>query len=350
MKKISGILFAIVCMFSIVFSGCTYADNATLLSIYEKYSYISNKNEEFFNGQRFIPEYSSDNLLAAIYSENEDYIVLKTDNLDSVFTDRGLYGILMQSVNSTYCSTSNALHVVTNNDLTEKQYKKSMYTSLDNFQKNIKTLKKTKDSLESAFNNNSGDSSEIAEERLSLYNLEKYKDALNTSLLYLLSFNDNFTKAINNNIDQPQNLTDLLNNSSLSISVSNGNNNMLINNFNIMASKFVLNYSINVKNDIYSAEDLINTMAKLLNLQVLLPSAQLTSQEVIDEYRIIRCLEDGVLNKEVTFNNCIKVLNTNSFEKPSALETSAINSVEDIYNQLLSYGNRLIVYLQNLNA
>ena len=91
-------------------------------------------------------------------------------------------------------------------------------------------------------------------------------------------------------------------------------------------------------------------MAKLLNLQVLLPSAQLTSQEVIDEYRIIRCLEDGVLNKEVTFNNCIKVLNTNSFEKPSALETSAINSVEDIYNQLLSYGNRLIVYLQNLNA
>lgn len=351
MKKISTILVSlIICFVSILCCGCTYADNASLLSIKDKYNYIANKNENFFNGDRFIPVYNSDKLNNVILnSEFEEYTVLKTDNLDTTFTNRGAYGILMQAVNSTYCSMNNAFSIISNNEITEKKYKKNMYLALESLQKNIKTLDTSKDSLESSFNNNSASGLEVSQEGLVKHNLKNYKTDLNNCLVDLLNFNKNYTNALNNNIQKPISLADLLYDGSLQKNVSNWNNNMLVNNFNMFAANFVLNYSIKLKDDILSAKVLIDNIAQLLNIQAILPSESSSSQKVIDEYKIIRTLEHSILQKENVINSGIKVLNINSFDNPSVTEANAINSIEDIYSELVSYSSRLIKYLNNLN-
>lgn len=347
MKKISTILLAFICVLSFCLVGCTYADNATLLSIEEKYSFITSDYEDFFNGDSFLPTYNSDKLLNVIHSSNEDYSVLKTNANDSVFTNRGQYGILMQSVNSTYLSMSNAMQVISNNKVINKQYKKQMYISLQNFQNDLKKLDQSKRSLESVFNNNAGDSLTIANEGLTQYNLKNYKKDLSKSLNDLLSFNKNFTLALNNNIIKPISLNDLLYNATETFVVTNNYNNMLINNFSMIASNFVLNYSVDIKQDISSVSELTGIMANLLNIQATLTSDDLTSDSIKNEYKIIRVLEDSLLKKETTLNNCIKNLNIDSFENTDVTESSAINSIEEIYNELISYGNRLMQYLEN---
>ena len=126
MKKFSSLLVVIMCLLSLFLAGCSKADNATLLTLDEKYNYIASKYDEIFVGSRFLPTYKSDNLMNAINSSNTDYNVLKADNSFENYTNRGLYGILMESINSTYLN-SNASSVIKNNEVTEKKYKKYLH-------------------------------------------------------------------------------------------------------------------------------------------------------------------------------------------------------------------------------
>ena len=139
MKKFSGLILSFVCILTIILTGCTYADNATLLSIKEKYNYITTNNEEIFYGSELHLTYNSEDLLFLINSDNENYNILKTNSSISDYTTSGGYGLLMHCVNSTNLS-NNALSIISNNAITDKKYKVGMYNALASLQENVKKL------------------------------------------------------------------------------------------------------------------------------------------------------------------------------------------------------------------
>lgn len=345
MKKFSAIVVVFICIISLFLAGCSKADNATLVSISDKYSYIAGKYDELFLGNRFIIDYNSDNLSNLINSSNENYNVLKTDDSLEDYTSRGAYGILMEGVNSTYLN-SNASSVLANNEKTEKKYKKAMYLSLEDLQKNAKKLDTSKTSLESVFNNDQRDAELVAEQELTKYNLNEYIKNLNACLSNLYDFNKNYNLALNYNIIKPVSLNDLLYGLNTTTTVSNVNITMLVNNANLLISNFVLNYSINLKGDILDSRDLLNSMAKILT-----EKSGLTTDDKInalDGYKIIRTFEDGLIKSETAFINAYKTLNKDSFLNPNETEIKAIENIENYKKELSSYVNKLIVFLQNL--
>jgi len=325
--------------------GCSYADNATLISITEKYNYISSKYDEIFAGSRFMPSYKSDNLNYMINSEDINYNILKTDNSFEIYDARGEYGILMEGVNSTYLN-SNASSVLANNEVTEKKYKKNMYISLENLQKNVKKLDTSKTSLESVYNNDQRNAQIVSEQELTKYNLNKYINNLNACLKNLYQFNKNYNLALNNNIIKPINLEELLYETNMSTSVSNEYITMLINNANLMISNYVLNYSIDLKANILDSTDLLNAMAEIMNEKSRLNSSD--KLNALESYKIIRTMEDAIRKNETSFNNACKVLNKNSFANPSENESLAINNIQTYRNELFNYVSDLIEFLKNL--
>ena len=56
MKKFSSLLVVFMCLISLFLAGCSKADNATLISIDNKYNYIVTKQDKIFVGSRFLPE------------------------------------------------------------------------------------------------------------------------------------------------------------------------------------------------------------------------------------------------------------------------------------------------------
>lgn len=346
MKKFSSLLVVFMCFITLFLAGCSKADNATLLSIDAKYNYIANKQDKIFVGSRFLPTYNSDNLINAINSSINDYNVLKTDSSIENFTNRGLYGILMESVNSTYLN-SNASSVIQNNEITQKKYKKAMYLALERLQKNAKKLDTSKISLESVFNNDNRGFQIVCEQDLTKHNLNKYIKYLNVCLNNLYDFNKNYNLALNNNIIVPIKLDDLLYGLNATTTISNEYITMLVNNINLMISNFALNYSIELKQDIMSAKDLIEKSAEILTQRKRVNSED--KQNALDNYKILRTLENGLLNTEVAFNNACKSLNQNSFVNSSEQEILAINLIENFKNELLSYANHLIAFLKGLS-
>ena len=343
MKKFNSLIIALICLISLFLVGCSYADNATLLSLTEKYNYIATKYDEFFVGSRFIPSYQSDNLIVMINSDNKNYNILKTNNTLGNYTLRGAYGILMEGVNSTYLN-SNASSVLANNELTKKEYKKEMYLSLESLEKNIKTLDTNKTSLQSVFNNDQRDAVVVGEQELTQYNLNNYINSLNSCLLDLYNFNKNYNLALNNNIIMPINLDELLYGVNISTDVSNEYITMLINNANLMISNYVLNYSIALEGDILNSADLLNLMAEIMDEKVRLNTSDKTN--ALDGYKIVRTIEDGLKHSEIAFNNACASINKNSFTNPTNEESLAINSIQTYYNQLFSYATNLIEFLQ----
>jgi len=345
MKKFSSLIIVFICLISLVLVGCSYADNATLISITEKYNYISSKYDEIFAGSRFMPSYKSDNLNYMINSEDINYNILKTDNSFEIYDARGEYGILMEGVNSTYLN-SNASSVLANNEVTEKKYKKNMYISLENLQKNVKKLDTSKTSLESVYNNDQRNAQIVSEQELTKYNLNKYINNLNACLKNLYQFNKNYNLALNNNIIKPINLEELLYETNMSTSVSNEYITMLINNANLMISNYVLNYSIDLKANILDSTDLLNAMAEIMNEKSRLNSSD--KLNALESYKIIRTMEDAIRKNETSFNNACKVLNKNSFANPSENESLAINNIQTYRNELFNYVSDLIEFLKNL--
>jgi len=341
MKKFSSLLIVFVCIISVFLVGCTKADNATLLGITEKYNYIATNQNKIFDGSKFDPSYNSDNLESIINSNNKDYSVLKTDDLQETFTNRGLYGILMQGVNSTYLN-SNAASVIQNNEITDKKYKKNMYLALVSLEKNTKRLDNSKTSLESVFNNDDRDAQTVSQQQLAKYNLNKYISGLNDCLKDLYTLNKNYNLALENNIINPTKLEDLLYNFNANTSVSNEYISILVNNANLLISSYALNYSINVEEDIWSAEKLIKNMALILNERVRINSTD--KLNAINGYKVVRTLENSLKNSETAFLNACKKLKVSQNE-----DVSANTCVENYYNELLSYTNTLLQFLGNLN-
>lgn len=349
MKKFSGLILAILCVLVVCFSGCTYADNATLISIGTKYEGIYRNNETIFNGNRLNPSYSSGSLSLVINSENNKYNILKSENNVSNYENYGTYGVLMQSANTTYLS-NNALSILSNNDKTNKEYKKQMYLALDSLNVNVVRLKDIKVSLESVFNNDTRDAQVIAEQEIAIYNLKNYKNSLNNCINDLLKFNKNYNLALNNNLAIPVSLEDLLSKSNETLTLEPFLNNVLINNYCLVATNVVLNYYIVVKEDFTSANDLVNILKQLMPLQNGLTVENMETTEQKDAYKIIRTYEDSILKAEATFESNLKLINKNSFNNSNINEENAINYITNYSLQLKNYGEKLIDYIKTVQA
>lgn len=346
MKKFSGIILSFFCVLVMCFSfaGCSDAEKSKLLEISNRYEKISTDNEKIFNGGMFNPTYESNNLILVINSSNEKYNILKTDNNLSDYSSRGAYGILFQAINSTKLK-SNALTVTANNKKISKEYKVSMYESLEDLEKNIKNLIKTKSDLESAFETDNRDAEVVANQDLTLYSLNNYVDNLNKCLKDLLKFNKNYYNAIVNNFTKPISVDDLLYNKSIN-SISKEDINQLINNANLLMSEFVLYYNVDVCLNVNQDVEIITLLTKLLNIQFSLEDKLITDETSLNDYKIIRTMEESLNKSEISFNNSI-----NGLTKENAKEDSNLSRIEfiDTYkNNLINYANRLIELLNKV--
>lgn len=346
MKKFSGIVLSFLCLLVMCFSfaGCSNAEKAKLLDISNKYEKISTDNEKIFNGGMFNPTYENNDLTLIINSSNEKYNILKTDNNLTDYSARGAYGILMQAINSTKLK-SNALTVTANNKKVSKSYKVSMYESLEDLEKDVENLNKSKQKLESAFKNNSGDAEVIANENITLYNLDNYVGDLNDCLKDLLKFNKNYYNAIVKNFTKQMSINDLLYKKSIS-SISKEDINQLINNANLLLSEFVLYYNVDVCSNVNQDAEIITILTQLLNYQFTLKDETTTDETILNNYKVIRTLEESLNKSENSFNNAI-----NGLTKENVKEDSNISKVEFIdsykYN-LINYGNKLVEMLSKI--
>ena len=217
-----------------------------------------------------------------------------------------------------------------------------MYLALVSLEKNTKRLDNSKTSLESVFNNDDRDAQTVSQQQLAKYNLNKYISGLNDCLKDLYTLNKNYNLALENNIINPTKLEDLLYNFNANTSVSNEYISILVNNANLLISSYALNYSINVEEDIWSAEKLIKNMALILNERVRINSTD--KLNAINGYKVVRTLENSLKNSETAFLNACKKLKVSQNE-----DVSANTCVENYYNELLSYTNTLLQFLGNLN-
>jgi len=343
MKKLSLVFISCLCLVVLFFAGCTYADNATLFSISDKYSNIVKNNEKIFDGQSFRPTYDSVSLNLIINSDNENFNILKTSTNRADYSANGAYGLLMSAINSTYL-TNNALAILTNNEITEKQYKKAMYEGLESLQSDIKNLNNFKKSLESVFENDSRDATLVSGTDLTKYNLNKYIASLNLCLKDLLKFNKNYNLALKNNIVKPVALNDLLYGSNPNLVISADYNNQLINTLNITISNFILNYDIDILNNA-NDQELLEILIRLLNKQYVLNTADNSNSNVIVSYKLIRTLENSVLQNEEIFTNNLIGLNKNNITNKQ--NEGAVEFINNYKQSLVNYGNKLIKYLGN---
>lgn len=356
MKKISSIILSILCLVVLFFSGCTYADNATLLSIQEKYNEITSKNGEIFNGDYMFITYSPNITLLSLDSNYPLYYNLRTS--ESV-ENCGAYGVLMQAINSTYLRNG-ALSIISNNEITKKAYKKNMFEALEKLQTNLKALNNNKKSLESIFKIEGDDYSDVVTKELTQYRFNNYIDSLNVCLGNLLDFNRNYNDALVENISPVISLDDLLYTNTSNLKITKDHNNKLINALNIYISNYLLTYSAKIKNNIGEDAELVNVLKTLTQLEIDLTTLTETvasngkdpdilDVEKIDTYKVLRAMEQSVKDKELTYTNIMKTI---SQESDLALEKNAlkVDFVENYRDGLVNYGNQLITYLQGIKT
>lgn len=346
MKKFSGIILSFLCLLVMCFSfaGCSNAEKASLIDISNKYEKISTDNEKIFNGGMFNPTYENNDLTLIINSSNEKYNVLKTDNNLTDYSSRGAYGILMQAINSTKLK-SNALTVTANNKKISKKYRVSMYEGLEDLEKDIKNLNKTKNDLESIFETDNRDAEVVANQDLTLYSLNNYVNNLNKCLKDLLKFNKNYYNAIINNFTKPMSINDLLYNKSIS-SISKEDINQLINNANLLMSEFILYYNVDVCSNVNQDAEIITMLTKLLNIQFSLEDKLITNETSLNDYKIIRTMEESLNKGEISFNNAINGLTKENIKEDN--NAGRIEFIETYKQNLISYANKLIKFLNEI--
>lgn len=346
MKKISAILLSFLSFIVFLVSGCTYADNATLLKIKEKYDSLSKNNTELFYGSKFYVSYPKctnlQNLIT--YDSLPEYYNLKLDLSISDYSNRGAYGVLMQAVNTTFLNNSAALEFSDNNKKTSKQYKKAMYLALEDLQKNIKPLLNSKKDLESVFNSDSRDAEIVAKQDLTKYCFNNYIKNLNKCLNSLLDLNRNYNNALINEIFPIVSINDLMYKEFSSIDFDY--NNALINNACIVLSNYVLSYDVNIKKDVNADSEIISILKKLLNIQYALSVESITDSEKIGNYKIVRLMENSINENEVVFENIMSTLNSKS-DLTSQENLEKVNFINNYKENLINYGNKLIKYLES---
>lgn len=346
MKKFSGIVLSFLLLIVFFVSGCTYADKATLVSINDKYQFICSKNQDnLFVGDDFNPVYKSGSLSSAINDNIGAFGYLKsTSDRENVVMDN-IYGLLYRAVNSTYFSTD-ALKI-TYDKMTEKKYKKSMYIALEDLQKNIETLKTNKKSLESVFNNSEKTYLEVAKEQTAIYDLNNYLNSLNICLKNLLEFNKNYYYAIVNNIFPSTEICTLLNKPTSEIEFTYSNFNQLINNCNILISNYILIYSSDLLQNIAENSELSVSLRELLTLQVN-PKIIDGDAEKIENFKIIKALEDSLNKEEVVFISSCEALNSDTVKSNDEKYSLYQNQISNYTNNLLNYSKSLIKFLKSL--
>lgn len=348
MKKFSGIVLSFVLLLVLFVGGCTYADKATLVSIKDKYNYISSNNQDnLFVGDDFNPVYNSGNLHLAI-TDNDiiKFNCLKSSGDRNNIAYCNVYGLLFRAINSTF-STTDALSI-SYDKITEKQYKKNMYTALENFQRDIEKLKTHKKSLESVFNNSSKSYLDVAEEETANYNLNNYLNSLNVCLNELLDFNRNYHLALVNNISKPISIEDLFEKTASEIELNYSAYHQLINNCNILISNYILTYSVNLIGNINENSQLIDCLKELLILQNS-PKMVVGEADKIENYKMVRVLEDSVNKNEQVFVSCCKNLTKETVTSEDEKYSYNQNLIKSYANKLITYSNKLISYLKSLS-
>lgn len=344
MKKISQIILSILCLLTISFSfaGCTNSTNARLIDISNKYDKLGKNYTTIFQGNSFNPTYQSFDLASLINSTSDiNYSVLTSNSSQTNFDNRGAFAILMQSVNSTYLN-NNALQILSNNKITNQKYKKAMYESLEKLEKSVKSLNVSKKQLEDVFENDSRDAEVISKQELTLYHLKNYKNKLTVCLKDLLKLNRNYNLAIVYNISKTIKLEELLYEKA-SITIEKGHNNQLINTANILISNYILEYDIDVLNDVNDNE-LLTILTKLLNLQAGLKSEGVNDENAFNKYKVLRTFEYDLTQLETSFTNNIKNLNSNNLND----NLDKVEFVNSYRLNLINYGNKLIDYLKSI--
>ena len=346
MKKFRVTVLSLLILMIMFVSGCTKADNATLVSIQEKYSYISSVNEEIFVEGLFNPSYNDSKLQATINdTEFEKYYNLKSVGDMHDFVNNSSYGLLYRAVSST--SLYNRALNITNNEITDKTYKKDMYIALENLQEHVKNLNSSKKALESVFTNSSKTYVDVANEQTALYDLEKYTNNLNICLNDLFDFNKNYNLAMVNNISKPLGLNELLFEKP-NVEVSHSDNNHLINTCNLLIVNYVMKYSINLKDNVNENLTLIETLRTLLSSQASLKSDSVSDISKVDNYKLLRMMEDSLIKEEVLFEESCSKLSKSAFEKEEQKDSFDKNVIQNYANKLADYANKMIKYLKSL--
>lgn len=345
--KFTTILSVIlVCIFTI-FSGCTYADNATLIKISNKYTSIVSKNDEMFSEELFLPQYNSENLNQAI-KIYDTYASLKSNLYDDGdYEKNGAYVNLMNGVCISYTTYSNACSIVSNDKLVPKSYKKKMYNCLENLQEDIKSAKTNKKTLENIFNNIVGAQlNEKAHANETLYNLKRYQRSLDECLKDIYEFNNTYYEALINHIAPITSTDELIYGNIEKSEVTNLENSYLTIKAVLFITNYVINCSINLYDDILNESNLISLLADLLNAQANLSGEKTT--EVV-AYQKLRAQEEGLLATESSFMNACSLLNKTTVLKPkTTIQNNAKQNIQNYKENLMNYTNRLITYLESL--
>lgn len=346
MKKFSVTILSLLILMIVFVGGCTKADNATLVSIQEKFSYISSNNEEIFVGDLFNPSYNDSKLQATINDpEFEKYYNLKSVSDMHDFVNNSSYGLLYRAVSST--SLYNRALNITNNEITDKEYKKNMYVALENLQEHVKNLNSSKKVLESVFANSSKAYVDVASEQTALYDLEKYTNDLNVCLNDLFAFNKNYNLAMVNNISKPIDLNELLY-EKVNVEVSHSDNNHLINTCNLLMVNYVMKYSINLKCDVNENSNFIESLRTLLLTQASLKSDSISDISKVENYKLLRMMEDSLVKEEVLFEESCSKLSKTALEKEEQKDSFDKNVIQNYKNKLIDYSSKLIKYLKSL--
>lgn len=348
MKKFSAIFLSLMLIIVGLVSGCTKADNATLVGIQNKYDYIVSINEEIFSADTklFNPIYQESKLVEAINDNAfEDFNCLKSNEISQDYVSNNIYGVLYRGLNSTFLYTK-AL-TITNDKNVDKKYKKNMYIALENLQNHVKNLNSTKKALESMFDNDTKTYLVIADEATTKYNLEKYKNSLNICLYDLYDFNNNYNLALINNLYMPIELDDLLYNAT-DVKISFTENNYLINTCNLMISNYILNYSISLKENVNENKTLIENLRTLSSLQLSLKTADIDQNELIEDYKLLRMMENTLKSEEKNFNTICQSLTPEKISNNDEKYEFDKNFINSYSNKLIDYSNKLITYLQSL--
>lgn len=342
MKKFSSILACFVLFAVFLFAGCSKADNASLMDIRQKYNDISSSFDTLFVGDAFNPVYCDQMLNATKSTETGKFGYLQSDNDEYSFNNRNVYGVLFRATNSTFMTCENSFKINAYNKLANKQNKKYMYESLENLQNKLNKLVLSKKNLEDCFAYGEKSYLIVANEYTTKEFLNVYLNDLNDCLNCILDFNENFNQVLKNDIykdlglNAQLNLHELLYGTTVS-KIDKLCNQELINSCNMLISDYLLNYSFAKKGDINENLVLTDNLKQLIGLEITFKQDDVTESSKIENYKILRTLEDTLLKQKSLFlSACLSDEETDK------------NFVDSYTKNLQNFSSKLIEYLKSL--
>ena len=351
MRKLSSIILSLVLVCALL-CGCTYADNAKLMNIEQKYQSITLKYDSLYEGKYLLPSYESDKMIDVVYStpsteEERLFTLLKASTTVNDFTNNSNYGLLTYAVNSVYTNNYITLSSKANDEKVAQKTKTKMYKELESLEKSSKKLDNQKTILENMFEDDSRTSGkDIAKDYLVQENLKKYLDYLNVVLDDLLDFNNSSSVALNK--ISPQSALDEPNSSQTTY----GNDiSYLLVNATLLISNYIVEFDIECKNqftDKNYSTDLLDLLREVLTLSSQTHTDN-SNPSVYNNYKLIRYQENGVVNYEKLFLNATRNLTETDFENQNLSESKKadINLIANYKTELVNYLNNLISFVKN---